>query len=328
MKTPHKFYSSMLTPYLLRRHEINPLLLDYIHGCKYAYSAGRSLRGAYTGNIVKLRRSSDSTQLDFKASGVGQEVSEPDILAFAAGSDLTLTKLYDQSGAARDLTPVAVEPVYHVDYFNLKPAFSPGVVVGSNSLAAPNPQSDFDFLFDGSAATIFLVLRQNTTSSTGDITLVTGSLTSGEIKLNHVTPAGDFTPQYDIDTPLTTFSFDNDITAGSENLITVKKYFNSSDINFAEFHINGDFNGKGKLASSPVSSASSFALKGFGDGSTDIVEAIFFNRALNSAEQKFVEVNICDHYNILIDMDNFYVNYSGDIYLDQGDDYYIFRKIV
>jgi hypothetical protein len=90
----------------------------------------RRVRGTYTGPLVRLRRASDSAELDF---GAGQKrVSFIDVGAWAGG-DAFATTFYDQSGNARDLVQATA-------------ANQPQVILAANSRPA--------LLFDGSNDTM------------------------------------------------------------------------------------------------------------------------------------------------------------------------------
>ena len=77
--------------------------LDIGGAAKVAYSVGRKLRAAYTGAVIRVRRSSDSTEQDFYAGADGS-VSVADVQTFCGAGDGLITTLYDQSGNGYDLT--------------------------------------------------------------------------------------------------------------------------------------------------------------------------------------------------------------------------------
>ena len=81
------------------------LPLDTITGAAAAYGVFR-LRSAYTGNCFQVRRASDNTTLDvgFDSAGVANWASAT---AFGSGTQLFLTKWYDQSGNGLDTTTPA-----------------------------------------------------------------------------------------------------------------------------------------------------------------------------------------------------------------------------
>lgn len=73
-------------------------------GLESAWSVGRRLRSAYTGAVVRVRRSSDNVEQDFSGSGASGAVDASAVAAFCGAGDGFLTTIYDQSGLARNLT--------------------------------------------------------------------------------------------------------------------------------------------------------------------------------------------------------------------------------
>lgn len=73
-------------------------------GLESAWSVGRRLRTAYTGPIIRVRRSSDNVEQDFGGSGSLGAVNPSAVAAFCGAGDGFLTTIYDQSGLARNLT--------------------------------------------------------------------------------------------------------------------------------------------------------------------------------------------------------------------------------
>jgi lysophospholipase L1-like esterase len=69
---------------------------------------------AWTGNCLRVQRSSDSTQLDI---GFGKDgfVDMVAALAFAAGSNLTVATWYDQSGNGYDATATTTKPALRLE---------------------------------------------------------------------------------------------------------------------------------------------------------------------------------------------------------------------
>lgn len=73
-------------------------------GLESAWSVGRRLRSAYTGAVVRVRRSSDNVEQDFSGSGASGAVDASAVAAFCGAGDGFLTTIYDQSGNGRNLT--------------------------------------------------------------------------------------------------------------------------------------------------------------------------------------------------------------------------------
>jgi len=72
-----------------------PLLLDLYPNSAVAYSV-RKLRTAYTGNSIRVRRSSDNAEQNIGFSGNNLDTSA--LTTFCAGTDGFVTIWYDQSG--------------------------------------------------------------------------------------------------------------------------------------------------------------------------------------------------------------------------------------
>jgi hypothetical protein len=81
-------------------------------GLAVAWSVGRRLRTGYTGNIIRVRRSSDNAESDFGYLANGS-VSVAAVQSFCGAGDGFLTTIYDQSGNARNLTQssTTIQPI-------------------------------------------------------------------------------------------------------------------------------------------------------------------------------------------------------------------------
>ena len=78
-----------------------PLLLDTYSGAAAAYSL-RLLRTAYSGNAIRVRRSSDNAEQDFGFSS--NVLDTASLLTFCGVGNGFVTTWYDQSGNARNVT--------------------------------------------------------------------------------------------------------------------------------------------------------------------------------------------------------------------------------
>jgi len=76
-------------------------LLDTYSGAAAAYSL-RQLSGFYSGNAVKVRRSSDNTETDI--GFVGGELDTASLSSFAGDGDAFVVSWFDQSGHSNDAT--------------------------------------------------------------------------------------------------------------------------------------------------------------------------------------------------------------------------------
>jgi hypothetical protein len=79
-----------------------PPLLDLYPNAAAAYSV-RKLRAAYTGNAIRVRRSSDNTETDIGFTALGN-LDESALTTFCSGTNGFVTTWYDQSGNARNAT--------------------------------------------------------------------------------------------------------------------------------------------------------------------------------------------------------------------------------
>jgi hypothetical protein len=78
-----------------------PLLLDLYPGAAVAYSI-RKLRTAYTGNAIRVRRSSDNTEQDIGFSSGNLDTTA--LTTFCSGTNGFVTTWYDQSGNGYNAT--------------------------------------------------------------------------------------------------------------------------------------------------------------------------------------------------------------------------------
>lgn len=82
------------------QQQASPLLLDTYPGAAAAYSL-RKLRTAYTGPAIRVRRSSDSVQLDI--GFVNNVLDTATLITFIGLNTGTITIWYDQSGNSKNL---------------------------------------------------------------------------------------------------------------------------------------------------------------------------------------------------------------------------------
>jgi hypothetical protein len=85
----------IINPYFFEQ----PLLLDLYPNATTAYSI-RKLRTAYTGNCIRVRRSSDNAEQNI--GFVGNDLDTSSLLSFVGVGNGFVTTWYDQSGNAND----------------------------------------------------------------------------------------------------------------------------------------------------------------------------------------------------------------------------------
>lgn len=90
------------------------LLADLVTGTIHGLYSVRLARAAYTGGLLRIKRSSDNAQLDVPSDYAG-------VSAWIGGSSATVVKWYDQSGSAA-----------HLDYAGSEPTFTLAGEAGSN----------------------------------------------------------------------------------------------------------------------------------------------------------------------------------------------------
>jgi hypothetical protein len=92
----------LINPYLVQP-SVAPYsyLLDDYSGAGAGFSL-RKLRSAYTGNSIRVRRSSDNTEQDI--GFVNNVLDTTSLLTFCGAGNGFVTTWYDQSGNARDIT--------------------------------------------------------------------------------------------------------------------------------------------------------------------------------------------------------------------------------
>ena len=69
-----------------------------------AHSLTRALFAAYTGNLFQVRRASDATTQNIGVASMGGQVDLTTLNTFCTGTTCSVSKLYDQSGNANDLS--------------------------------------------------------------------------------------------------------------------------------------------------------------------------------------------------------------------------------
>lgn len=144
--------------------DINPFsyILDSYTGAAAAYSY-RKLRSAYSGNCIRVRRSSDNTEQNIGFSN--NVLDELSLTTFCGASDGFIAKWYDQSGNANDLIQSTTTAQPKI--------VSSGVVLKVNSRPAGLWDGTSDFLDFTSAITstqpfsAFQVSKRNTAGTIG-----------------------------------------------------------------------------------------------------------------------------------------------------------------
>jgi hypothetical protein len=137
----------------------NTPLLDTYSGAAACYSL-RLMRTAYTGALIRVRRSSDNTELDINANVFG-ELDTVSLLDFAGTGDAFCKVWYDQSGNANDATQTTTA--------NQPKIVSSGAVIVENG----KPAVEFDgsndqinlasYPFTGTDISVFSIVKTSET---------------------------------------------------------------------------------------------------------------------------------------------------------------------
>jgi hypothetical protein len=145
------------------------LLLDLYPSAAAAYSV-RLLRSAYSGNAIRVRRSSDNTEQDIGFSSGNLDTTA--LTTFCSGTNGFVTTWYDQSGNARNAAQTtAVQQPQIVSsgviiFQNSKPCvqfsgFSNSLILSSNLYNNATPKETFA-LFNTSASSGVVIGGFNT----------------------------------------------------------------------------------------------------------------------------------------------------------------------
>ena len=132
-------------------------LLETYYGAGAAYST-RRIRTTYTGPALRVRRSSDNTELDinFVANG---DLDTAALLSFTGTSNGFVAKWYDQSGNSRDLIQATVlkQPQISMNGVVFTENDKPTIVSTGNSLLSMNTWNMPTY----GAYSLFLSIRMN-----------------------------------------------------------------------------------------------------------------------------------------------------------------------
>jgi hypothetical protein len=150
------------------------LLLDVYPSAAAAYSV-RKLRTAYTGNAIRVRRSSDNTEQDIGFTALGN-LDTSSLTTFCSGTNGFVTTWYDQSGNSNNATQTTAASQPQI--------VSAGSVILKNSKPSVNFDGSNDFFsLSSSIATStnysFFSAAYNESNATGD-TYMSGSTGSAQ----------------------------------------------------------------------------------------------------------------------------------------------------
>jgi hypothetical protein len=266
------------------------LLLNLYPSAATAYSL-RLLRGDYSGNAIRVRRSTDDTELDI--GFLGSELDVTTLQSFVGVGDGFISTWYDQSGNGRDLSQITL--------INQPQIVSSGTTItegGKLAISYNQDWLDANYLMnDDSNYIILFVLRINTVTGTNPRYL---SLVSSTVNLQiGYTSSSTYFTRKDNVTNVTTTTFVDLI--GTQHLLT---HGASNNINyFARNGISYTFsNTTGTPGANSLRPNGLHPLNGY-DGSTFYVTQGTMQELIIYETDQFsnldaIENNINNYYNI------------------------------
>jgi hypothetical protein len=111
-------------------------ILDTYTGAAVAYSAARRLATAYTGPLIRVRRSSDNTEQDIGYTS-GNVLDESALTSFVGANNGFVTTWYDQSGNGKDASQSTAAAQAQI--------ISSGTVIKLTGTGTAKPCLDFIF---------------------------------------------------------------------------------------------------------------------------------------------------------------------------------------
>ena len=124
-------------------------LLDTYTGAAVAYSAARRLATAYTGSLIRVRRSSDNAEQDIGYDG-SNVLDEAALTAFVGANNGFVTTWYDQSGNGKNQTQTTAA--------NQPKIVNSGTVIKENSKPCVSFDGN-DYLFNSTTGLVRLDKR-------------------------------------------------------------------------------------------------------------------------------------------------------------------------
>ena len=258
-------------------------LLDTYTGAAAAYSL-RKLSSAYTGDAIKVRRSSDNTEQDI--GFVDNELDTSSLLSFVGtgGTDNGFVKTwYDQSGNANDATQTTAA--------NQPQIVSSGSVILENGKPALKfDGSDDYFNLTTSIATnvdytAFQVVKRNATS--------TVSITMGGVAIGNSYLAWNYTDNR--------LYFRSARGYMSDSLNTINQSLFTS-LNVQTGNMTIFYNGSSFLSSGPILLSGTGDMDAIGRRSSDYgigtTQELIFYSSDQSSNRTGIETNINDFYSI------------------------------
>lgn len=266
-------------------------LLDTYTGAAVAYSAARRLSTAYTGALIRVRRSSDNTEQDIGYNG-SNVLDETALTTFVGAGNGFVTKWYDQSGNAKNLENSTA--------LNQPRIVTSGTVLKDNSKPALS--------FNGTSQ--YLAVTDNTILHASSLTscfytaqIISGNSNSPLASKSYNGDGGYFFGQLGTDNKIQLYIDQGLNIVGTAAILNSQKLFtnfNQTGTNNIKYYINGSLDAQDTKASLSGTNSTYFAL-GFDPGGFylkgNFQEAIIYSTDKTS-DKTGIESNINTFYTI------------------------------
>jgi hypothetical protein len=269
------------------------LLLDTYSGAAVGYSL-RQLSSTYTGNAIRVRRSSDNAEQDF--GFVANVLDTASLLTFCGAGNGFITTWYDQSGNGLNLTMTVAA--------NQPRIINAGVIDSKNNTTAMK----FDGINDVMSRTALTALNSGNnlsyfTVSSSDITsradTVFISVTTGSPRLENfldTRTTGGFYRNFLIqNTSITSYNADLSTANGSTNQRLLSGFVNG--FNMSAFD-NGNTGGTSTYTGTYINNSFLIGSYPIVRNLNGYIQEIIIYPTDQSANRTAIETNINTHYNI------------------------------
>ena len=259
-------------------------LLDTYPNAAAAYSV-RKLRVAYTGNAIKVRRSSDNTESDIGFTALGN-LDTTTLTTFCSGTNGFVTTWYDQSGNARNATQTTAA--------NQPQIVSSGSVLTLTGIGAAKPILRFDgtndsLNFSNLTATEFTTFYPQKKSADTDLSAWFTVSTSGFSPYSPIIfgSAGIY---------ISSGNFQSTATYNNNNYLLMSGYWTSSNVGFIQ--INNSSLTLSNIAANGGTTFNSINNRFNANFSKCDVPEMIFYASNNSSNLSNINTNINTYYGI------------------------------
>ena len=153
-------------------------------GLESAWSVGRRLRAAYTGPVIRVRRSSDNAEQDFYGTGAGGAVSVSAVQAFCGAGDGFLATIYGQAGNSRNLTQssTTIQPIVCESGVGVTAGgklAAKFVAATAHRMSVASSTATYKFMHITGGSVLFVAAMNNTAATKRIVNTQTGSPLAG-----------------------------------------------------------------------------------------------------------------------------------------------------